>query len=158
MGSILCDTPSTAGTFRKKFQKDSRKMPERARKRSQSFSWNSPREYGWDRPDPIIHGIWRLQSISRIISPQYSWGRFFFQKWFRRGPLRAGHGIPSSTGGISESHIQPTHVRSASWSFCTFPAQTEGAMPGRRICLCTLSQASFTKQSAGPTGQVTRVW
>ena len=22
----------------------------------------------------------------------------FFQKWFRRGPLRAGHGIPSSTG------------------------------------------------------------
>ena len=33
--------------------------------------------------------------------PQYGWRRFFFQKWFRRGPLRAGHGIPSSTGGIS---------------------------------------------------------
>ena len=25
-----------------------------------------------------------------------------FQKWFRRGPLRAGHGIPSSTEGISD--------------------------------------------------------
>ena len=34
--------------------------------------------------------------------PQYGWGRLFFQNWFRRGPLRAGHGIPSSTGGISE--------------------------------------------------------
>ena len=26
----------------------------------------------------------------------------FFQEWFRRGPLRAGHGISSSTEGISE--------------------------------------------------------
>ena len=34
--------------------------------------------------------------------PQYGWGRLFFQKWFRRGSLRAGHGVPSSTGGISE--------------------------------------------------------
>ena len=25
-----------------------------------------------------------------------------FQQWFRRGPPRAGHGIPSSTGGMSE--------------------------------------------------------
>ena len=38
------------------------------------------------------------------LSPaQYGWGRFFFQKWFWRGPLRAGHGIPSSTGSISEN-------------------------------------------------------
>ena len=34
--------------------------------------------------------------------PQYGWGRLFFQKWFRRGPLRVGHGIPSSTEGISD--------------------------------------------------------
>ena len=32
-------------------------IPERARKRSQSVSWNSPREYGWDPPNPIIQGI-----------------------------------------------------------------------------------------------------
>ena len=35
--------------------------------------------------------------------PQYGWGRFFFQKWCQRGPLRDGHGIPSSTEGTSES-------------------------------------------------------
>ena len=35
--------------------------------------------------------------------PQYGWGRLFFQNWFRRGPLRAAHGIPSSTEGISDS-------------------------------------------------------
>ena len=34
--------PTTAGTFRKKFRKSSGK------KRSQSVSCNSPREYGWD--------------------------------------------------------------------------------------------------------------
>ena len=34
--------------------------------------------------------------------PQYGWGRLFFQNLFRRGPLRPGHGIPSSTGGISD--------------------------------------------------------
>ena len=82
--------------------RNSGKTPERPRKRSQSVSWNSRREYGWDAPNPIIQGIWGFQSISRIISPQYAWGRFFFQKWFRRGPLRAGHGIPSGTGGISD--------------------------------------------------------
>ena len=41
-----------AGTFRK----NSRKSPERPRKRSQSVSWNSPQEYGWDPPSPIIQG------------------------------------------------------------------------------------------------------
>ena len=33
------------------------KIPERPRKRSQSVSWNSPREYGWDPPSPTIQGI-----------------------------------------------------------------------------------------------------
>ena len=37
--------------------------------------------------------------------PQYGWGRLFFQNWFRRGPFRAGHGIPSSTGGISDFYV-----------------------------------------------------
>ena len=84
-------------------RRNSGKIPERPRKRSQSVSWNSPREYGWDPRSPIIQGIWGFQSISRILSPpQYGWGRLFFQKWFRRGPLRAGHGIPSSTEGIPE--------------------------------------------------------
>ena len=33
------------------------KIPERPRKRSQSVSWNSLREYGWDSPNPTIQGI-----------------------------------------------------------------------------------------------------
>ena len=37
--------------------RNSGKIPERPRKRSQSVSWNSPREYGWDAPSPIIQGI-----------------------------------------------------------------------------------------------------
>ena len=38
-------------------ERNSGKLPERPRKRSQNFSWNSPREYGWDPPNPIIPGI-----------------------------------------------------------------------------------------------------
>ena len=92
VNSYVGHTPQYGWNFPEKFP----------RKRYQSVSWNSLREYGWDAPNPIIQGIWRLQSISRILSPQYGWRRLFFQKWFRRGPLRAAHGIPSSTGGISE--------------------------------------------------------
>ena len=97
--------------------RNSGKIPERHRKCSQSFSWNFRREYGWDPPSPTIQGIWGFQSISRIVSPpQYGWGRLFFQNWFRRGPLRAGHGIPSSTGGISDKRLLPrTHVN-ACWA------------------------------------------
>ena len=42
------------------------------------------------------------RAFPEFTPPQYGWGRFFFQNWFRRGSPRAGHGIPSSTGGISE--------------------------------------------------------
>ena len=82
--------------------RNSRKIPERPWKRSQSVSWNSHREYGWDPPNPIIQGISGFQHFQTSLLPQYGWGRLFFQKWFRRGPLRAGHGIPSSTEGISD--------------------------------------------------------
>ena len=45
---VLGHTPSTARTFRKKL----RKILERPRKHSQSFSWKLPREYGWDPTNP----------------------------------------------------------------------------------------------------------
>ena len=38
-------------------RRNSGKIPERPRKHSQSVSWNSPREYGWDAPNAIIQGI-----------------------------------------------------------------------------------------------------
>ena len=37
--------------------RNSGKIPEGPRKRSQSISWTFPREYGWDAPNPIIQGI-----------------------------------------------------------------------------------------------------
>ena len=49
--------------------RNSGKIPERPWKRSQSVSWNFPREYGWDAPSPTIQGIWGFQSVSRILSP-----------------------------------------------------------------------------------------
>ena len=56
------------------------KIPERPRKRSQSVSWNSPREYGWDAPNPIIQGIWGFQRISRILSPPVRLGTPLFSE------------------------------------------------------------------------------
>ena len=38
-------------------RRNSGQIPERPRKRSQSVSWNSPREYAWDPSSPIIQGI-----------------------------------------------------------------------------------------------------
>ena len=55
-------------------------IPERPRKRSQSVSWNFPREYGWDAPSPIIQGIWGFQSISRVLSPPVRLGTPLFSE------------------------------------------------------------------------------
>ena len=67
-------TPSTGGTFRKKF----RKILERPRKRSQSVSWNSPREYDWDLPSPIIQGILGLPEHFQNSLPLSTAGDLFF--------------------------------------------------------------------------------
>ena len=78
----------------------------KTQKCSQSVSWNSPWEYGWDAPNPIIQGIWRLQSISRILSPPVRLGTPLFSEVVT---LRAGHATPSSTEGISDK--TPTRER-----------------------------------------------
>ena len=62
--------------------RNSGRIPERPRKRSQSVSWNFPREYGWDAPNPIIQGIRGFQSVSRILSPPSTAGDASF---FRSG-------------------------------------------------------------------------
>ena len=54
-------------------------------------------------PKPYNSRHLRLpEHFQNSLPPQYGWGRLFFQNWFQRGPLRAGHGIPSSTGGIPD--------------------------------------------------------
>ena len=70
------------------------KIPERPRKRSQSVSWNSSREYGWDPPRPIIQGIWGFQSISRIFSPPVRLGTPLFSEVV---PERASQGRSSNS-------------------------------------------------------------
>ena len=83
-------------------RRNSGKTPETLSERFLEFSsrvrLGSPKPY-------IIQCIWGFQSISIFLSPQYGWRRLFFQKWFQRGPVRAGHGIPSSTEGISDIQL-----------------------------------------------------
>ena len=95
---ILGHTPSTAGTFRKKFRKNSGKTPETLSERFLEF----PSRVRLGSPKPYNSRHLRLPEHFQNSLPQYGCGRLFFQKWFRRVPLRAGHGIPSSTEGISE--------------------------------------------------------
>ena len=100
-------TPSTAGTFRKQFRRNSGKTLETLSERFLEFPsrvrLGSPKHYNSRHLEAPEH-------FQNCLPPQYGWGRFFFKKWFRRGPLRAGHGIPSSTGGISESVFTGTVI------------------------------------------------
>ena len=52
----------------------------------------------------------------------------FAQKWFQRGPFRAGHGIPSSTEGISDSTIYLTVFHSFR-KVCFCQARVAQAVP-----------------------------
>ena len=71
---------------------------------SERFRGLSPQEYGWDPPKPFNSRHLRLPE--QFSPPPCGRGRLFFQKWFPRGPLRAGHGIPSSTaGGVSDPKV-----------------------------------------------------
>ena len=53
-GALVGHTPSRGWDFAEEIPEKNRKN---SRKRSQSVSWNSPREYGWDPPSPTIQGI-----------------------------------------------------------------------------------------------------
>ena len=55
-------------------------IPERPRKRSQSVSGNSRREYGWDPPSPIIKGILRLpEHFQNYLPPSTAGAASFFR-------------------------------------------------------------------------------
>ena len=67
--------------------RNSGKIPERPRKGSQSVSWNSPREYGWDAPSPIIQGISGFRAFPEFSPPPVRLGTPLF---FRSG---SGEGL-----------------------------------------------------------------
>ena len=99
--SYMGHTPSTAGTFQKKFRKDSGKNPETLSERFLEF----PSRVRLGCPKPYNSRHLRLPEHFQNYLPPSTAGdpdASFFRKWFRRGPPRAGHGIPSSTGGISD--------------------------------------------------------
>ena len=113
--------------------RNSGNIPERPWKRSQFFSCNSPREYGQDPPTPIIQGS---RAFPEFDPPQYTAADVsFFCEWFRKGPLIAGHPIPSSTGGISETcRACPTFaVRTAFGRFSSPNGQKFRERPPRLI-------------------------
>ena len=93
-------TPSTAATFRRNFRKNSGKTPETLSERFLEF----PSRVRLGSPKPHNSRQLRLpEYFQNSLPPGTAGDASFFQKWFRRGTLRAGHGIPSSTGGISET-------------------------------------------------------
>ena len=89
----LGHTPSMTGTF----QRNSGKFPETL----SELSRNSPPEYSWEPPSRQFKTLEASRAFPELSPPLYGWGCLFFEKWFRRAPLRAGHGIPTSTEGIS---------------------------------------------------------
>ena len=97
--SCLGHTTSTAGTFRKKFREKLRKDTGNALRAFPGI----PVESTAGIPQTLYFKAFEAsRAFPEFSPPQYGCGRLFFQVWFRRGPLRAAHGNPSSTGGTSD--------------------------------------------------------
>ena len=97
--ALLVVSPSAAGTFRKKFRKNSGKTPETLSERFLEF----PSRVRLGSPKPYNSRHLRLpEHFQNSRPPSTAGDASFFRKWFWKGPLRAGHGIPGSTGGVSD--------------------------------------------------------
>ena len=75
-------------------------MVDNSRESPQTCDWKLVR-LGCPKPYNSRH-LRLPERFQNSLPPSTAGGRLFFQNWFQRRPLRAGHGIPSSTGGISE--------------------------------------------------------
>ena len=99
----------SAATFGKKFRKNSGKTPETLVERFLKFP--SRLQLGCSKPCNSRH----LKAPEHFQNslPNTAGDASFFQKRFRRGPLRAGHAIPSSTediSGLRDSKCQSTNL------------------------------------------------
>ena len=62
-------------------ERNSGNFSERPRKRSQSVSWNSRREYGWDPPQTQKFKAFEAsRAFPEFSPPQYGWGRLFISE------------------------------------------------------------------------------
>ena len=152
-GSKLGHTPSTAGTFRRKFRKCSEKTPETLSELFLEFpsrvQLGCPKPYNSRDLKPPEH-------FQNSLPPQYGWGRFFFQKWFRRGPLRAGHGIASSTGDISEKRLSCQGSRRGADLTCRCHVEVIGRSDGYWMWSAWASGGSHSRlQPASETSLLT---
>ena len=91
----LGHTPSTAGTFRKKFQRNSGKTPETLSERFLEFP--SRVRLGPPKPYNSRH-LKAPEHFQNSLPPQYGWGRFFFQKWFGEGLSESVMEFPAVLG------------------------------------------------------------
>ena len=95
----LGPTPSTAGTFRKKFRKISRKTPETLSERFLEFPsrvrLGSSKHY-------ISRHLKAPEHFQNCLPPSTAGDASFFRSGSGEGLSEPVMGIPSSTGGISE--------------------------------------------------------
>ena len=100
-------TPSTAGTFRRKFRKNSGKTPETLSERFLEFP--SRGRLGCPKPCNSRH-LKPPEHFQNSLPPSTAGDASFF-----RSGLRGGHGILSSTGRISEliGHVHRGTARGA---------------------------------------------
>ena len=92
-------TPSTAGTFRKKFRKNSGKTPETLSERFLEFP--SRVRLGCPKPYNSRH-LKAPERFQNSLPPSTAGDASFLRSGSGEGPLRVGHRIPGSTGCISD--------------------------------------------------------
>ena len=110
----IAESAWAAGTFPGTFWQNSGKTPERL---SESFL-EFPSRVRLGCPKPYDSRHLRLpERFQNSLPPQYGWGRLFFQKWFRRGPLRAVvMEFPAALGGF----LTFTPLVKGVWAFGQF--------------------------------------
>ena len=91
--------PSTAGTFQKKFQTFRNKFRKDPGNALRAFP-GIPLESTAGIP-PLIQGLRLPEHFQNYLPLTTAGDASFFRDWFWRGPLRAAHGIASSTEGLS---------------------------------------------------------
>ena len=102
LNPVLGHTPSTAGTFRKKFRKNYGKTPETLSECFLEFP-SRVRLGSSQKARPGIQGIWGFQIISRILSPSVWRGTNLFSEVVpERASQGCCHEIRTSNEGISE--------------------------------------------------------
>ena len=127
-------TPSTAGNFRRKFRKNSGKTPETLSERFLEF----PSRVRLGCPKPYNSRHLRLpERFQNSLPPSTAQGASFFRIGSGEGLSEPGHGIPSSTGGISDTSYSCVQALTVTPRGSSAGCRLQGSSrPGRReVCI-----------------------